>query len=68
MRTPTKNSPRHLALAALVCTAAPAIVWAHGNAHHSRHLAPARPATLIGTCEAGSIEKASSFICLPGLP
>jgi hypothetical protein len=53
MRTPTQNSSRLLAgLAALICAAAPAIAPAHGKPHHDPHLSPARPATLIGTCEA----------------
>ena len=99
MRTRTKHPPRPLsALATLICAAAPVFAFANGKPQHPPHVSPARPATLIGSCDAlqsqlaglpdtvitgsstiaaGTLqvagagvpfwEKASSFVCLPGL-
>jgi len=36
----------------MICALASAYAAAHGNPHHPPHLSPARPATLIGSCEA----------------
>ncbi len=54
MRTHTNDSPRYLgALAALmICAAASPAASAHGRPHDPPQLSPARPATLIGSCEA----------------
>ena len=53
MRTQTKHPPRLLtALATLICAAAPVVAFAHGKPQHPPQLSPARPATLIGSCEA----------------
>ena len=53
MRTQTRHSPRFLsALATLICAAAPVLAFAHGKPQRPPQLSPARPATLIGGCEA----------------
>ena len=53
MRTQTKHPLRPLcALATLICTAAPMVAFTHGKPQHPPQLSPARPATLIGGCEA----------------
>ncbi len=52
MRTQTKHPPRLLsALATLICAAAPVVAFAHGKPQRPPQLSPARPATLIGSCE-----------------
>lgn len=52
MRTQTHHASRHSGvLAALIFAAAPVISFAHGKPHRPPQLSPAKPATLIGTCE-----------------
>jgi hypothetical protein len=52
MRTQTKRFPRPLnILATLIFAGAPLVACAHAKSHRPPQLSPAKPATLIGSCE-----------------